>query len=60
LPEDELLKHGSRRIVHGVALASNFRESLLGMADAPRYLIMPTRVKQKMELIADFWRHVGS
>ena len=41
LPEDELLKHGS------VALASNFREFPLGMADTPKYLIMPTRVKQK-------------
>jgi hypothetical protein len=56
LPEDELLKHGSRRIVYGVALASNFREFLLGMTDTPKYLITPTRVKQKTELIADFWR----
>ena len=47
MPEDELLKHGSRRIVHSVALASNFREFLLGVADTPKYLIMPTRVKQK-------------
>ena len=47
LQEDELLKHGSRRIVHSVALASNFREFLLGVADTPKYLIMPTRVKQK-------------
>jgi hypothetical protein len=56
LPQDELLKHGSKRIVYGVALASNFREFLLGMADTPKYLITPTHVQQKSDLIADFWR----
>jgi Domain of unknown function (DUF4338) len=56
LPQDELMKHGSKRIVYGVALASNFREFLLGMSDTPKYLITPTRVRQKTELIADFWR----
>jgi len=56
LPEDELLKHGSKRIVYGVALASNFREFLLGMTNTPKYLIPPTRVKHRTELIADYWR----
>jgi Domain of unknown function (DUF4338) len=56
LPQDELLKHGSKRVVYGVALASNFREVLLGMADTPKYLITPTHMRQKTELIADFWR----
>lgn len=56
LPQDELLKHGSKRVVYGVALASNFREFLLGRANTPKYLITPTRVRQKTELIADFWR----
>jgi len=56
LPPDDLLKHGSKRIVYGVALASNFREFLLGMTDTPKYLITPTRVRQKTELITDYWR----
>lgn len=56
LPEDELLKHGSKRVVYGVALASNFREFLLGMSNSPKYFIPPTRVKQKTESIADYWR----
>lgn len=56
LPQDELMKHGSKRIIYGVALASNFREFLLGMSDTPKYLVTPTRVRQKTELIADFWR----
>jgi hypothetical protein len=56
LPQDDLLKHGSKRVVYGVALASNFREFMLGMAESPKYLITPTRVKQKTELIADYWR----
>jgi hypothetical protein len=43
-------------VIYGVALASNFREVLLGMADTPKYLIMRTRARQKTELIADFWR----
>jgi hypothetical protein len=56
LPQDELLKHGSKRVVYGVALASNFREFLLGMMDTPKYLITPPRARQKSDLIADFWR----
>jgi uncharacterized protein DUF4338 len=56
LPEDELLKHGSKRVVYGVALASNFREFLLGMSNSPKYFVPPTRVNYKTELIADFWR----
>jgi len=56
LPEDELLKHGSKRVVYGVALALNFREFLLGMTNTPKYLIPPTRVKHRTELIADYWR----
>jgi hypothetical protein len=54
--EAELLEHGSKRVVYGVVLASNFREVLVEMADTPKYLITPTRVRQKTDLIADFWR----
>jgi hypothetical protein len=39
-----------------VALASNFGDFLLGLSDNPQYLIPPTKVKHRTELIADYWR----
>lgn len=56
LPADILLKHGSKRLVYGVALASNFREFLLGHSHTPHYLIPQTHAKHRTELIADYWR----
>jgi hypothetical protein len=56
LPADVLLKHGSKRLVYGVALARNFHEFLLGLSKSPHYLIPPTRAKHRTELIADYWR----
>src|SRR5574337_947854 len=31
LPSDEVLRHGNPRVVYGIALARNFRETLLGL-----------------------------
>jgi len=56
LPADTLLKHGSKRMVYGVSLASNFGDFLLGLSDTPHYLLPLTRVKRRTELIADYWR----
>jgi hypothetical protein len=56
LPADVLLKHGSKRLVYGVALARNFDEYLLGLSDTPHYLVPATRPKYRTELIADYWR----
>jgi hypothetical protein len=56
LPADVLLKHGSKRLVYGVALARNFQEFLLGLSGAPRYVIPQTRARHRTELIADYWR----
>ncbi|TAN24250.1 MAG: DUF4338 domain-containing protein [Acidobacteria bacterium] len=56
LPADMLLRHGSKRLVYGVALASNFREVLLDGADLPRYLIPQTRAKLRTDLLVDYWR----
>src|SRR5262249_4974447 len=39
LPTDELLHHGSPRLVYGVRLVENVREYLLGMERRPRYLL---------------------
>jgi len=56
LPADVLLKHGSKRVVYGVALARNFQDFLLGLSDSPRYLVPQTREKYRSELLADYWR----
>jgi hypothetical protein len=56
LPAESLLNHGSKRIVYGVSLASNFGDFLLGLSDKPQYLIPVTKVKHRTELVADFWR----
>jgi hypothetical protein len=39
LPSTPFLRHGNKRIVYGVALASNFREILCGFEASPRYLV---------------------
>ena len=54
LPSDLLLQHGSPRIVYGIALASNFREILLGLQSRPRYVV-PNR-RDASAGIVDFWR----
>ena len=56
LPADVLLRHGSKRLVYGIALAKNFDDYLLGFTSKPRYFIPGSRPKFRTELIADFWR----
>ena len=53
LPSDALLQHGSRRIVYGVPLASNFRDILVRRARRPNY-ILPTSREGTRDLI-EFW-----
>lgn len=54
LPSNSLLQHGSPRLVYGIALASNFREILLGLKSRPAYVI-PNR-RDATARIVDFWR----
>lgn len=54
LPSNLLLQHGSPRLVYGIALASNFREILLGLKSRPAYVI-PAR-RDASAGIVDFWR----
>lgn len=54
LPSNLLLQHGSPRLVYGIALASNFREILLGLKSRPAYVI-PDR-RDATARIVDFWR----
>lgn len=53
LPSDHLLKHGSKRIVYAVPLASNFREILIGRARKPDY-ILPADGTGTQDVI-EFW-----
>lgn len=54
LPSNLLLQHGSPRLVYGIALASNFREILVGLKSRPTYVI-PDR-RDATAGIVDFWR----
>ena len=53
LPSDTLLRHGSRRIVYAVPLASNFRDILVRRARHPDY-VLPTSQQGTAGLI-EFW-----
>lgn len=55
LPSEELLQHGSPRLIYGVALAANFREVLLGVAKRPRYLVPQSTLGAATRAIADHW-----
>jgi hypothetical protein len=56
LPADALLRHGNARVVYGVALASNFREVLLGLTTKPRYLLPLSNAAKQTKKLADYWR----
>lgn len=56
LPSDELLTHGSSRLVYGVALARNFREYLVGLESEPEYFVPLTDPDGATKAIADWWR----
>jgi hypothetical protein len=54
LPSDLLLNHRSPRIVYAVALATNFRDVLLGRTDRPEYIVPLTT--QATDAVVDYWR----
>ena len=53
-PSDSLLQHGSPRIIYAVALASNFRDVLVGTSRRPKY-ILPSG-GDTMRAIVQYWR----
>jgi hypothetical protein len=55
LPSDQLLNHGSPRVVYGVALARNFREFLLGKTKRPDYLLPSEDPGATTRAIANWW-----
>jgi len=54
-PAEVLLKHGSPRLVYGIALASNFGDVLLGKTSRPRYVIPKSKPEKRSGQIAAFW-----
>jgi hypothetical protein len=51
----ELLRHGNKRIVYGIGLASNFRRFLLGRDKRIRYLIPSDHPERGTSLLSGFW-----
>jgi hypothetical protein len=56
LDGDDVLNHGTPRIVYGIPLATNFKEVLLGMEEKPQYIVRQSRPHEATEAIAAFWR----
>jgi hypothetical protein len=55
LPSQKLLKHDSPRVVYGVALASNFREVLMGLSLKPDYILPQKEREAVTQRIGDYW-----
>jgi len=55
LPADRLLQHGSPRIVYAVALATNFRDVLLGKARRAKYILPQTNPPTTTQRLVRFW-----
>jgi hypothetical protein len=56
LPSDALLRHGDKRIVYGIPLATNFRSHLLGLDAQPRYIIPLKNAGRGTNLLVRYWR----
>lgn len=56
LPSNEMLQHGNPRVVYGIALARNFRETLLGFARRPSYYFPLPNDKERTRQVGDYWR----
>jgi hypothetical protein len=52
---NQLLWHGTPRVVYGAALAANAKDVLLGWAQAPRYVHNGDATKET-ERIVSYWR----
>jgi hypothetical protein len=55
LPTEDLLHHGTPRLVYGVRLARNLREYLLGVAPRPDYFFSDRDPATVTERIAHWW-----
>ncbi len=55
LESNPILNHRNKRVVYGIALAENFGDVLLGLAERPKYFIPQTKPKIRSELIGKYW-----
>ncbi|MEO8108880.1 MAG: Druantia anti-phage system protein DruA [Ginsengibacter sp.] len=55
LESNPILNHRNKRVVYGIALAENFGDVLLGLAERPKYLIPQGKPKLQSELIGKYW-----
>jgi hypothetical protein len=55
LESNPILNHRNRRVVYGIALAENFGDILLGLAERPKYLIPQKDPQQKTVLLGKYW-----
>lgn len=55
LPADRLLQHGSPRIVYGVALATNFRDVLMGRTRRATHILPQRNAHKRTEAITQYW-----
>jgi hypothetical protein len=55
LPANELLQHGTPRLVYGVRLARNVRDYLLDLDSKPQYFIAESEPRAATDRIAAWW-----
>lgn len=55
LESDPILNHRNKRVVYGIALADNFGDVLLGLAEKPQYIIPMVKPKLRSEQIGKYW-----
>jgi len=56
MPSDEVLMHGNKLIVYGVALASNLHDYFLGLDKAPKFLLPQNNARSVSQQLVSFWR----
>ena len=56
LPSELILRHGNRRIIYAVPLATNFREVLMGIDRRPMYFLPKSDPNDTTRALAEFWR----
>lgn len=54
-PSDYVLKHGSPRVIYGVALTRNFKNLLIGKDRRPQYILPRSTPKERTDQIAQYW-----
>ena len=53
---EHFFKHGSSRVVYGLALASNLEQVLLGQQKRPKYFLPMSKPELRTRQLAEFWR----